>query len=304
MGLRIHIIVNLSKNHPVLVLSQCVFGYHPLLRNTTTLFFAKPLPPSLNLQTVQAPLFSTLGNSPYILAFISFYFAKFYLINSLRNSTVQINFHFLRISSSDSAFQVTDDLLETYNSILNAEPVVIETAQAREGTSTQLLRSLDTLAAKLSATVNTTTYITIEKENLAFTMRKIEKKNVEIFARNSQKFSSLGIGDENLVDIQTDENILSLIKIPLTVFPTQNEVIHSFYFKERSLFSPVQTMRPTKTKDVNVTELIQSVVLSASVTSTRIANLTDPIVLTFKESYFSIVPGISQCKFYDFDLGM
>ena len=135
-------------------------------------------------------------------------------------------------------------------------------------------------------------------------MRKIEKKNVEIFARNSQKFSSLGIGDENLVDIQTDENILSLIKIPLTVFPTQNEVIHSFYFKERSLFSPVQTMRPTKTKNVNVTELIQSVVLSASVTSTRIANLTDPIVLTFKESYFSIVPGISQCKFYDFDLGM
>ena len=135
-------------------------------------------------------------------------------------------------------------------------------------------------------------------------MRKIEKKNVEIFARNSQKFSSLGIGDENLVDIQTDENILSLIKIPLTVFPTQNEVIHSFYFKERSLFSPVQTMRPTKTKDVNVTELIQSVVLSASVTSTRIANLTDPIVLRFKESYFSIVPGISQCKFYDFDLGM
>ena len=304
MGLRIHIIVNLSKNHPVLVLSQCVFGYHPLLRNTTTLFFAKPLPPSLNLQTVQVPLFSTLGNSPYILAFISFYFAKFYLINSLRNSTVQINFHFLRISSSDSAFQVTDDLLETYNSILDAEPVVIETAQAREGTSTQLLRSLDTLAAKLSATVNTTTYITIEKENLAFTMRKIEKKNVEIFARNSQKFSSLGIGDENLVDIQTDENILSLIKIPLTVFPTQNEVIHSFYFKERSLFSPVQTMRPTKTKNVNVTELIQSVVLSASVTSTRIANLTDPIVLTFKESYFSIVPGISQCKFYDFDLGM
>ena len=135
-------------------------------------------------------------------------------------------------------------------------------------------------------------------------MRKLEKKNVEIFARDSQNFSSVGIGDENSVDIQTDENLLSLIEIPSTVFPTQNEVIHSFYFKEQSLFLPVNVVRGTRRKAVNVTDLIQSVVLSASVTSTRIANLTDPIVLTFKESYFSIVPGISQCKFYDFDLGM
>ena len=173
-----------------------------------------------------------------------------------------------------------------------------------EGASTQLIRSLDALAAKLSATLNTTSNITIEKANIVFTMRKIEKKNVEIFVSDSQNFSSLGIRNKNSMDFQTDENLLSLIEIPSTVFPTQNEVLHSFYFKKQSLFSLANAMRRTRGKDVNVTELIQSVILSASVTSTRIANLTDPIVLTFKESYFSTVPGISQCKFYDFDLGM
>lgn len=74
---------------------------------------------------------------------------------------------------------MVDSVLSTYNNLLEVDVKILDKAQLENKSSESLLKSLDSIAAQLVETFqnDSTTPLTIEKPNIAFTIIKAKKEN-------------------------------------------------------------------------------------------------------------------------------
>lgn len=135
---------------------------------------------------------------------------------------------------------------------------------------------------------------------------KLKKKTTQVVAtaRGSTGDVSLSIDNSNSHDVENVPAILALIEIPTETFPSDTEIIHSFYYKKASLFTTGESLKINidKNKVNKRSQYVQSVILSVSFGKNVIENLTSPIILTFKKVAYQNKVGEELCSFWDFNL--
>jgi len=113
---------------------------------------------------------------------------------------------------------------------------------------------------------------------------------------------SLVIDQTKSHDVKNESDILALIEVPEDIFPTNFEVVHSFYYKDASFFLSADKLKQITEGGEEETQILQSTILSFSIGSKVTENLSTPIILTFKKIVDTDRNGINLCSFWDFDL--
>lgn len=214
----------------------------------------------------------------------------------------------LNATDSEKTKEVINNILSTFNSVLFSEQRIVGEAQAKTSSSTSLLKNLEKIAEELTKAITAqpnSTAVVIEKENIAFAIKSSPKKNIEITARSPKSSVNnnvqLDINAENSTDIANDSSVLALIEIPQEAFQLSNEVVHSYYYKNPLLFLTGNDLKRILGENIKEEQFVDSVVLSATLGSGNVENLTTPIVLTFRKNMVIQQDGKSICSFWDFD---
>lgn len=220
-------------------------------------------------------------------------------------------------SISLTFFQAFNDILSIINRILEQSEVLIGLAEIQFGTSSDILLILDDVVEIVDKAFSSLPTVPFDlTSSIWHLIDKIPRSFSNIgFSIKSRKFKEDAfivanvLRNEVLVEITTNlsrlftVNTVSFIKLPKEVFKNEEEILFSYYFKEPSFFQSETELLKILGRATEVELYVQSNVLSATIGTKKIENLTTPIVMTFKKTRLQNLTGNNSCYFWDFSKG-
>ena len=188
----------------------------------------------------------------------------------------------------------------------NSTTELLGSAEIQQASSARILRALDNFVKAvdtISASQINKTFdlrnLTTELPNVAFSInRDLFIRDVFFVAIRKEGNVSVSITtDRRLAEINSET--LTIIKIPKETFIETPETLYSFCFTEPSLFLTEEQLQNINGNKTIIKQVVDSNVLSASILSRSIENLSNPIVLTFKKSEQQIADGTLDCQFWN-----
>ena len=179
--------------------------------------------------------------------------------------------------------EITNNILNVADRFLLTDQGVLEKSSEDNDTSETFLRNLDVLAVYL--TNQSTNQTVFRRQNIALAIRN-----------KSNNFTFIANDKEDRLNIQsfdgeiTNQSSLAEVFVPQSLLIKAGSTqMYSFVFRSGVLFS-----------DPRKNETVQSIVMSASVPERKISNLSDPVVITFKDQNANknIKNKISTCQFW------
>ena len=178
---------------------------------------------------------------------------------------------------------VTDQLLE------NSTAKLLGLSQIRHATSSRYLGALDNFVREVdSESQKDKTFdlmnLTTELPNVAFSInRDLFTHDVFLIAIQKEGNVSVTIStDSKLAEITS--KTLAVIKIPQETFIENHETLYSFCFTKPTLFLSEEQLENINGNKTIIDQVVDSIIVSASILARRIENLSNPIVLVFKKS--------------------
>ena len=188
----------------------------------------------------------------------------------------------------------------------NSTTELLGSAEIQQASSARILRALDNFVKAvdtISASQINKTFdlrnLTTELPNVAFSInRDLFIRDVFFVAIRKEGNVSVSITtDRRLAEINSET--LTIIKIPKETFIETPETLYSFCFTEPSLFLTEEQLQNINGNKTIIKQVVDSNVLSASILSRSVENLSNPIVLTFKKSEQQIADGTLDCQFWN-----
>ena len=178
---------------------------------------------------------------------------------------------------------VTDQLLE------NSTAKLLGLSQIRHATASRYLGALDNFVREVdSESQKDKTFdlmnLTTELPNVAFSInRDLFTHDVFLIAIQKEGNVSVTIStDSKLAEITS--KTLAVIKIPQETFIENPETLYSFCFTKPTLFLSEEQLENINGNKTIIDQVVDSIIVSASILARRIENLSNPIVLVFKKS--------------------
>ena len=179
---------------------------------------------------------------------------------------------------------ITENILNAVDGVLGANSSVVIQSNVKDGSSSTVLRSLDTLAV----------FITFQPQR---TRRSFSRPNVALVIENkTNSFTFLARDQNQSLEVVTREGkltnqiALATLFVPGSLLAGANGVqVYSYVYRSGLLFL----------QDFD-SQALQSVVIAASVPNRKIANLADPVVITLEKENNTAVneSEISTCQFW------
>ena len=196
--------------------------------------------------------------------------------------------------------KVFKDVLQTIDSLLESNTTFIAESQVATSSSTSILNTLTKFAELYSKQIDKK--LQISNRNIAFRVEKVKKGTITLSAQQLSN-DSVEVNFEN-IDLSKVGATYALIQIPSEVFSNESEVIHSYFFRYGSFFLSENSLLKLAGKNVSRELVMQSTIFSASVGTKNVANLRNPIILTFKRIQSLELSGVSGCRFWDESFGI
>ena len=179
---------------------------------------------------------------------------------------------------------ITENILNAVDGVLGANSSVVIQSNVKDGSSSTVLRSLDTLAV----------FMTFQPQR---TRRSFSLPNVALVIENkTNSFTFLARDQNQSLEVVTREGkltnqiALATLFVPGSLLARANGVqVYSYVYRSGLLFL----------QDFD-SQALQSVVIAASVPNRKIANLADPVVITLEKENNTAVneSEISTCQFW------
>ena len=203
--------------------------------------------------------------------------------------------------------QVLNNILVVVDQLLeNSTTELLGAAQIQQASSARILRALDNFVKAVDSVFANQTNSTFDLQNLATELPNIAFSiNRDLFIRDVffvaiRKEGNVSVNittNSRLAEITSET--LTVIKIPKETFTENLETLYSFCFTESSLFLTEEQLQNINGNKTTIEQVVDSNVLSASILSRSIENLSNPIVLTFKKSEQQIADGTLDCQFWN-----
>ena len=191
-------------------------------------------------------------------------------------------------------FQVTDNVLEVIDDLLNINEDLLIEANQDFNTSSKILSQLETLAQNQQLLSFGDSKV-IEKSKLALAVIKpIPVKPVRFYAPRSESSNThLTVNQDD--SAATNRIHDASIYLPIEVISkVASDSIYSYVFRSDKLFLNGKI----DANSVNAS-IVQSFILSASVGDQRISDLTEPVEMIFTKIITQNVTGETKCMFWD-----
>lgn len=183
---------------------------------------------------------------------------------------------------NENFFQVTKDVIGTISEVVGADLDIVTKAEIHTQSATKILLLLDEFARNVGEIVQKENKsISISGKNAAFsiTYSQAGYTNV-VISKGLQGNVSINIESIEKPEfpfINRSNSDLSSSVIPPDVFERSAQVVHSFFYKDDTLFQ-------TKGDLTNLgSPLLQSNVLAVTVGNKRIENLVQPVKFRFRK---------------------
>ena len=210
--------------------------------------------------------------------------------------------------------QVLNNILTVVDQLLeNSTTKVLGSAQIQHPSSSNILQVLDNFVKVVDGIYTNQTNETFDLRNL-----KTELPNVafsiskDLFTHDVFLITILKSSNVS-VNITTDSrkakitsNTLSVIQIPKETFagnPEKPETLYSYCFTKPNLFLSIEELQTVSGNKTSIDQVVDSIVVSASILARRIENLSNPVILTFKKSDQQIEDEKLDCQFWNKSYG-
>ena len=179
---------------------------------------------------------------------------------------------------------ITENILNAVDGVLGANSSVVIQSNVKDGSSSTVLRSLDTLAV----------FITLQPQR---TRRSFSRPNVALAIENkTNSFTFIARDQNQSLEVVTREGklanqiALATLFVPESLLARANDVqVYSYVYRSGLLFL----------QDFD-SQALQSIVMAASVPNRKITDLADPVVIALekKNNIAANESQISTCQFW------
>lgn len=215
-----------------------------------------------------------------------------HLVTSLMDAILKSSDH-----SKDDGQEIFTKLIHVASKLLDTNRSIISQAQLNFQSSTKLIKNLEILSTTYLSKIwsaNESNF-NISTKNIAFIAVPVQEEDIYLTAVNTTS----GVRIEPRSILSNEE--LASIKIPHEAVQKENSFVTSFYYGKDNLFlNNVQLKQLATGKDHQSNMVYNNVVFSASILNTSVENLTNHVLIQFKERQKTHQK--TDCMFWDFYL--
>ena len=203
--------------------------------------------------------------------------------------------------------QILNDILTVVDQLLEKSTTeLLALAQIQQAASSRTLQALNNFVRQVDSIyashINKTfdlRNLTTELPNVAFSIsRDLFTQEVFFIAIRKEDNVSVTITTDNRQVGITSET-LAIIEIPKETFIENPETLYSFCFTKPSLFLSEEQLENINGSKRVTDQVVDSIVLSASILARRVKNLSNPIILKFKKSEQQKEDKNLDCQFWN-----